>query len=262
MIVTNRNLPGKDILKCSLVMKPSNVFFSPIVKIQTIDMKHISCLLAIICITLFSCRKEGEISILGKDNGRIERKIVPVSAHSISGADVASVNNLFLTNGILNTKYRYSQYLHDTVQALFPPYTIFDHKTVRADEYTNGLRIFTGQVVFGFKNDILNFSSGNLTKGSFLNTTSQLTLNELRKFFINDIEQFDHQGNQYQDSCLNAEFGYFNLNRGAGNEQEILVKAWRITTKNSVYPSEYPQAFYNDNDGQLLRYDNGLKSFK
>ena len=243
-------------------MKPRNVFFNLIVNIQTINMKYVSCLLVLFCITFFSCRKEGEISILEKDNSRIERKTVLVNAHSISDATVAIVNNLFLTNGIPDNKYRYYQYLHDTVQALFPPYAVFDHKTVRADEYTNGLRIFTGQVVFGFKNDILNFTSGNLTKGSFLNTTSQLTLNQLKSLFINDIEQFDHQGNQYQDSCLTAEFGYFNLNAGTGNEQETLVKAWRITTKNSMYPSEYPQAFYNDNDGKLIRYDNGIRSFK
>lgn len=243
-------------------MKLRNVFSNLIVNLQTINMKHISCLLAFFCITLFSCRKEGEINVLEKDNGRIERKIVPVSAHSISDAEIAIVNNLFLTNGIINSKYRYYQYLHDTVQALFPPYAVFDHKAVRADEYANGLRIFTGQVVFGFKNNILNFTSGNLTSGSFLNTTPQLTLNELRRFFLTDIEQFDHQGNQYKDSCLSAEFGYFNLNAGTGNEQEILVKAWRITTKNSVYPTEYPQAIHNDNDGQLIRYDNGIRSFK
>ncbi len=77
---------------------------------------------------------------------------------------------------------------------------------------------------------------------------------------MDDVEQFDHKGDQYKDSCLSAEFGYYNVNFDISDVPEVLVKAWKVTTKGSVYPSEYPQACYKDKDGQRLYYDNGIRS--
>lgn len=209
---------------------------------------------------LFSCSK-AEIQGSAKEyDGCIEQVIIPVSAHSVSNPDKVIIDKLFSDNGIDNRHYRYFNYLHDTLQTLYPPFTKKDNKTVRVDQYTNGVRIFTGDMVFNFIDNILNFTGGDATKGTSLNTSPQLTLDQLRDFFIRDIEQFDHKGDQFKDTCLKAELGYYNLNAGSGNTKEVLVKAWRVTTKNSVPPSEYPVAYYQDDNTKLITYDNGIRT--
>ncbi len=224
-------------------------------------MKKYILTLTFTILILYSCKKESAIQ-LQEDNGCIEKIIIPLTGHSINGADIPVANTLFTNNNIDNSKYRYYQYLHDSVQTYFPPYSKFDSKVVKVDEYTNGLRIFTGQLVFEFKNELFNFKAGLPTNGTTLNTTTNLTLGQLRKLFIDNIEQFDNKGNQYKDSCFKAEFGYFNLNAGISYSTENLIKAWRVTLKNSLSPSEYPIAYYQDNDGKLIYYDNGIRTFK
>lgn len=196
-----------------------------------------------------------------EDNGCIERIIVPVTAHVINPSDVSTVNSLFSSNGIDNSKFRYYRYLHDTLQTLYPPYTKYDQKTVRVDQYVNGVRLFTGDLVYNFLNNNLNYRGGDLTNGTSLDTVPKLTLAQIRKMFLDNIEQFDHASSKFKDSCFKAEFGYYNLNAGISYAQEVLVKAWRVTLKNSVFPSEYPVAFYQDSNGKLIYYDNGMRTF-
>ena len=57
---------------------------------------------------------------------------------------------------------------------------------------------------------------------------------------------------------MSAEFGYYDLNAGSGNTTENLVKAWKITLKNQAYPL----AYYEDDDGKLIYYDNGIRTFR
>ena len=232
-------------------------------------MKKVFATAIAFILTLTACTKSDftnslvdTTKALQGDNGCIERIIIPVTAHSINSSDVPTVNNLFTSNGIDNSKFRYYRYIHDTLQTLYPPYTEYDQKTVRVDQYTKGVRIFTEDLVYNFLNNNFNYRGGELTNGTSLDTVPNLTLRQIRKQFLDNIEQFDHAANKFKDSCFRAEFGYYNLNAGISFAQEVLVKAWRVTPKNSVYPSEYPIAFYHDNDGKLIAYDNGIRTFK
>jgi hypothetical protein len=204
-------------------------------------------------LTLAACTKSE--TVLLEDNGCIERSIIPVTAHSINDPDVSVVNDIFSTTGIDNNRFRYYQYVHDTFQTV-------DEQVVKVDQYTNGLRIFTGDLVYIFWNNSFHYRSGDITKGTSLGTLPQLKLGQIRWLFLNSIEQFDNTANKFKDSCFKAEFGYFNLNAGISYTQEDLVKAWRVTIKNSVSPSEYPIAYYRDKDGSLIYYDNGIRTFK
>jgi hypothetical protein len=221
-------------------------------------MKKTVLRLLFLTLTFYACTKQQ----LAEDSGCIERLIIPENEHSINMADIASANALFLNNNIDNSKYRYNSYIHDSTQTYFSPYAKFDNKVVMVDEYTNGLKIFTGQLVFTFKNEVFNFKGGYPTNGTTLNATPMLTIGQLRKLFLNHIEQFDHKGIQYKDSCFTAEFGYYNLNAGTSYAPENLIKAWSLTLKNRNYPSNYPVAFYQDTDGKLIYYDNGIRTFK
>jgi hypothetical protein len=215
--------------------------------------------LIIFILSLNSCTNDYLLS-LTEDNGCIEKIVIPVNAHSIIAADVSVVNELFLKNGIDNSNLRYFRYIHDSIQTLYPPYTKFDEKVVKVDQYANGLRIFFSDMNYIFKNGRINYIAGNPSKGTKLNTSSRLTLGQLRKLFIVAAEQDDHKADQYKGVCLKAEFGYLDLNAGKPDYTEKLIKAWRITLRDSEYPSEYPVAYINDDDGKLISYDNGIRT--
>ena len=210
-------------------------------------------------LAIFSCKKENQLK---ENNGCTERKIVSPNSHIIDQADICLVNNLFIKNGINKNNFRYFQYTEDSIQTYFQPYNKFDSKIVRVDQFTNGLRIFNDDLVFSFKNNMFDYRGGSLTNGTKLNTIPNLNPLQLRRLFIDDVKKFNQFLNPNSDTCLYAEFGYFNLNAGTGNTQESLIKAWRMTLKNSVYPSEYPEAYYQDTDGKLIYFDNGIRIFK
>ena len=219
-------------------------------------MKKLFWILITYTLTIVACTKSN--ATLSEDSGCIERILIPVTAHSINSVEIPTVNNLFINNGIDNSKFRYYKYIHDTLLTLYSPYAKYDQKTVRFDQYTNGVKLFTGDLVYNFLSNSFNSKGGNITNGTSLNTSAQLTLGRLRKLFVDDIELFDHNGKQYKDSCFNAEFGYYNLNAGTGNTSENLVKAWHLTPKFN----SYPEAYYQDIAGKIIYYFNGIETFK
>jgi len=206
--------------------------------------------LVFLTFTIFSCKKDNSIP-LPEDKGCIEKIIIPANSNvSFSTAEYSIINSLFINNRVNKPNYRY-----------FRSYTINTTRLVHTMQYANGLPIFNKDLNFNFDNGIYGSFTGYLTKGTTLNTTATLRLPQLRKLFIDNAEQFEQKGLQYKDSCLKAEFGYYDLNSGTGNTNEVLIKSWKVTLKSSVEPFEYPIAFYQDNNGALIYYDNGIETF-
>lgn len=226
-------------------------------------MKNVLWIAIIFILTLNACSKHHNDKdiVLPEDHGCIERIYIPVTAHSVSSADVVTINALFNDNQIANSNLRYYGYLHDSLQTYYPPYAKRDEQVVRASQYANGLKIFMRDLSYIFLDQQFSFRGGEITKGTSLDTSHQLTLPQLRGLFLASLQQFDKAADKFKDSCFKAEFGYYNLKTGISNAQEMLVKAWRITPLNSVFPSEYPEAYYEDN-GKLITYTNGIQTFK
>ena len=220
-------------------------------------MKKLLPITIFCALTFIACSDDGPQ--LEEDYGCIERIIIPVTAHSVSDSDLPVINELFSKSGINNSNLRYARYQHDSIQTYYAPFAKKDAKVVRVDQYVNGLRLFTGDMAYIFIENSFNSRSGYVTNGTSLDTSKKLTLPQLRKLFLNSLQQFDKAADKYKDTCFKAEFGYYNLNIGTGNQNEKIVKAWRITPKNTVYPSEYPVAYYEDN-GKLINYDNGIRT--
>jgi len=203
-----------------------------------------------------SCSKETESvdhKQIASDNGCIEKITIPASSQgTLTNADYNLILTLFSSNGISNPNFRFTRtYYRDSVQTYNG---IHNFRNVIIIQYTNGLPIFRESLNYSFRNGIFESYSGQLTNGTSLNTISTLSLGQLRKLFIDDIELFDHKGKQYKDSCFKAEFGYFNLNAGTGNTSENLVKAWHLTP--NFY--SYPEAYYRDDTGERIYYFNGI----
>jgi hypothetical protein len=211
----------------------------------------------LLSIAFCACKKNNNTtcnSNLAEDSGCMVRVVTPVNSHLIDSADIPIVNALFANNHIDCSRYRYIAYLHDSAApTYYPPYATYDDKVVKTIEYINNLAIFNGQINFEFLNGIFEFKAGTATHGTPLDTIPHLTLGQLRKLFINDVKRYIHNGVDYNDSCLKAEFGYFNLNASVSNAPEQLVKAWKVTLKNSLYP-EALAAYYQDCEGQLVGF--------
>ncbi|WP_375416100.1 hypothetical protein [uncultured Hymenobacter sp.] len=208
---------------------------------------------------LLACSKSAPAPKLPTGQGCSEISFIPVSGHSLSSAEVRTANSLFASNNIDSRHFRYTRYARELVQTYFPPYASFDEQMVSVEEYTNGLRVFTGQSNFLFKNGVFSSRAGEPTGGTSLGTSAQLKAGQLRGLFVATITKFDAARlGEVQRQCVSAEFGYYDLNAGTSNAPENLVRAWRVSIKNQAYPF----AYYQDGEGQLIYYDNGVRSFR
>jgi hypothetical protein len=200
-----------------------------------------------------SCNKDNNSNDTPLPNGTgcIERIIIPANSNvSFSTAEYNEINGLFVSNGVNKPNYRY-----------FRSYVINGTRLVHTMQYANGLPIFNKDLNFNFNNGVFGSFAGYLTNGTTLNTLQTLSLPQLRTLFIDNAEQFEHKGLQYKDSCVKAEFGYYDLNSGSGSTTEDIVKSWKLTLKSSTEPFEYPIAYYRDDNGSLIYYDNGIRTF-
>ncbi|MBD0259776.1 MAG: hypothetical protein ICV83_29005, partial [Cytophagales bacterium] len=73
-------------------------------------MRFLLTALILLSALLLSCRENASISPRQYDNGCVERRVLRVTDHGIAGAAVPVVKNLFASNGIDDSSYRYYQY--------------------------------------------------------------------------------------------------------------------------------------------------------
>lgn len=215
---------------------------------------HLSIVLFSLLTSLNGCTKvdgptpEGDISCLKKQE-------VPVSAHSINASEKAAADQLFAANGIDKRNFRYTGYLRKELKTYYPPYATFDEQVVRVEEYANGLRIFTRQLNFLFRNGAFSSRAGSASGGVNLDATPSATPESIGVVFRAALNEYGGPGSQ---PCVVVEFGYYNLNAGTSNAPERLVKAWKASLKGSVYP----YAYFEDTAGKLIYYDNGIRTFR
>ncbi|MFC6223218.1 hypothetical protein ACFP2F_08190 [Hymenobacter artigasi] len=220
-------------------------------------MKYLLIAACALAPVLLACSKSEADPAIAADSGCSELVVMPATAHAISPAQVQRANVLFAQNSLDLNRVRYVRFWHDSVQTYYPPYAplVTDHVSV--DEYANGLRIFTNQINYAFKGGVLYYTAGTLTRGTQLNAQPALRVPQLRTLFFAAVAAFDPSNLGLATNCAEAEFGYYNLNT-AGNTTENLVKAWKVAVKGMAYPF----AFFEDNGGRLIYYDNGIRTFR
>ena len=210
----------------------------------------------VVVLSLTACRKPDKEPVL-TDNGCMNKLSLPVNAHSIDSSDRALVHNLFASNGIPDSNYRYHLYVHDTFETTYTPFTKYDQKTVWVDQYSNGLPVFTNRLVYIFWDDVLYHGTGELAISTSTEVVPKLPLNRLRALFMEDVAQFDAERAYLKDTCLEAEYGYYNVNVDNSKAPVLLDWAWKVT----VAGRKYPMAYYWDY-GHRIHYDNGIKIFR
>lgn len=199
--------------------------------------------LSFILIAFAACKKNE----LPGDNGCISQ--VKRINFNIKGSDSVTAIALLKQNGIAYSNLQLSFVSIDTVPE-GPNQGIYQN--VFAVQYVNGLPVLSSHIWYQFKNSALQSTTGaRYTSGSIFGGSS-LSLPQLRELYLKAATE-NHAAVSFKDSCLVAQFGYYDLNVTSGGAPN-LVKAWSVTQRNY---NAYPRIYFRDDNGATILYDGG-----
>jgi len=207
-------------------------------------MKKIHLIL-ILPLIIYSCKKTGT---LPNGNGCVTQ--IKRENYNIKPADSLAAIHLFQQNNMDYGNLSFERImLHDTIGG-----HIYQH--IFATQNFNGLQIMSGDAGYHFMDGVYQSTLGKVYGSVSLDNHAHLGLTEVRSLYMS--EAIDKQGlnSTYRDSCVTAQFGYYDLNAGTGNESTKLTKAWRVELKNNIYPI----AIFRDDNGQLIAFDSGVRT--
>jgi hypothetical protein len=205
-------------------------------------MKKLYYLLFIL-IAFASCQK----SDLPGDNGCISQ--VRRVNFGIKSSDSVTAIALLKQNAIAYSNLQLSFVALDTVKE--GPNTGI-YQNVFAVQNINGLPVLSGDIWYQFKNNTLQSTTGTRYTSAALSGGSALSLPQLRELFLNAAAK-NNTAVSFKDSCLVAQFGYYDLNARAGGAPN-LVKAWSVSPRTN---GSYPQVFFRSDNGTTIFYGGG-----
>lgn len=196
-----------------------------------------------------SCTKETNLL---EDNRCSSLVIDNPATQLLSDQKLDTIKYLFNKNHLRTTSLQFFNYQESR------GYQNILFKYIVAYQFVNGLKVFTDYRGFEFgKNDSLVFMDGDTILSLNLPKKPRLSLFQVRAIFSNAINTDGYKlYSSMQDSCMNMEFGYYDLNAGTGNIIHKYTTAWKINPKNR----EYPYAFIDDLNVRLIYYDNGIRT--
>ncbi|MEI7502234.1 MAG: hypothetical protein WCJ61_03035 [Paludibacter sp.] len=130
---------------------------------------------------------------------------------------------------------------------------------VRCYQFKNDLKLFTNDLIFHFddKNKYY-YLSGELIDKISLDINSTMNNNSVVTKFIYALDQdkeFYGDKEIIKKNCFDIEFGYYDLNAGYSSASKNFIKVWKIKPTNN----EYPYAYINDMNSNVIAYDNGIR---
>jgi hypothetical protein len=205
-------------------------------------MLKIRCFLPVIFLFI-SCNEKH----IGSDQGCISQ----IKRHYIAGADSLAAIKLLKQNNIPCKDLKFDKIiLNDTIINNGKTCIYQDVFVIRS---FNGLPVLLQAIVYHFKEGAYQFASGPGNKEISLDANAELTLPQVRKLYLDELNSKSNSASSFKDSCLVAEFGYYNLNEGTEKTSSNFVKAWVVTPKNA----NYPEALLRDDNGKTIFYFNG-----
>jgi hypothetical protein len=207
-------------------------------------------LIALVALAFASCKKNDQ---LPGDNGCISQ--VKLQNFNVKSSDSVSAVQLLKQHNIpysdLQLEY-YSSYDVPTGDINAGTY-----QTVIAIQRINGLPVLSGELWYQFTDNALQSTTGVRYGAVNLSTTSSLQLAQLRAAYLAAVNKNNTTiATQLKDSCLVAEFGYYDLNVNVSNTPNF-VKAWLVAPKNF----SYPQVTLQDGSGKTIVYNGGIIEF-
>ena len=201
----------------------------------------------LVLVSLNSCKKYD----LPVDNGCIER--ITRQNFMVKTSDSAVAVNLFKQNNIAYSDLQFEYINIDTAKNDLGS-DIFQN--VFAIQFINGLPVLSFDMGYSFKNGIFQQFTGKRYSGVNLDTRAQQLLPRLRELYVAEVSKNTTNDNaaKLKDSCLVAEFGYYDLNGNVDNSTANFVKAWSVTPKHALYP----QVFFRDDNEKTIVYYGGI----
>lgn len=199
---------------------------------------------SIICLVLFivsiiSCHKDSECS--GCENLiQGNPKIKLLSVHELD-----------------TIKYLMDKNKIDYSHLQFWQYANHGYIYISCYQYSNGLKVFTENLSFiQTKSDTILHQSGAIIQNIDATKTPLMNIKNVKKLFLSQIANDDiiKRSGLIIDTCIDLEFGYYNLNLHQILLPKNFTTAWKVTPQNEMYP----QAFINDQTGEILDYFNGI----
>jgi hypothetical protein len=207
-------------------------------------------LLPVLLLAFAACRKND----IPADSGCISR-IHRVDFHLPAADSVAAISTL------QQNKITYS----DLDLEYISTYTVGDtafFQSIFVIQEVNGLPVLSGDLWYQFKKGTLQTVTGTRYKDISLDTRPARTLPQLRAAYLAAVDKYGYGANivsdvpfaGVKDSCVVAEFGYYDLNATVNGAPPNIVKAWSV----SPTPGSYPQAIFRDDNGKLIIYNGGV----
>lgn len=195
---------------------------------------------------VFSCTKN-------KDNGPDTgcAKIVSSNPNEkvLPDQELNSIHTLFVKNDLSSTNLQFIYYFNDSTTGL---------KVVTGVQYVNDLKVFTNNLVYTFNgNDsLISMNKNDIVQDLSLSATPKLSTKKVREVFLDEVSKdiFENKDSTIGENCVDMEFGYYDINRVTNDTTFNYTTAWK------AYPQDrkFPYAFINDQNSDLLEYNNGI----
>ena len=200
-------------------------------------------LLFFISIVFFSCKKNENIP---EDNRCSNLVIDDLNVQLLADQEIDSIKYVFNKNRLGFENLQFWHYAED-----------LGFKYVGAYQFVNNLKVFSDYWGFEFgKNDSLLYQGGDSITNFYLTDKPKLSLAQVRWIFIEAVNNdgWYKNNNEIQDTCINMEFGYYDLNSGSSFQPKNYTTAWYVKPNKR----DYPFAYIDDLRGQLIDYENGI----
>ena len=162
-------------------------------------------------------------------------------------SEMKVIKSLFDSNRMSYANYQFYQLNTDDLG--------FTH--VRCYQFVNNLKVFSEELIFHFnKNNEHYLTSGNIINSIGLDTNPSLNRDKAAEIFIRRTEQ--EKAPTVDPAILKGsfdiEFGYTGLDDSSAK----FAKAWKVKPAGKAYPF----AYINDDNSEIIFYDNGVRTSK
>jgi hypothetical protein len=154
-------------------------------------------------------------------------------------------------------KYLMNKNKIDYSHLQFIQYSNIGFILIRSCQYVNGLKVFKNNLDFiQTKNDTALIVCGDFISDINQANSPSMRPSEIKKIFLDVIknDSLIAKANLKIDTCVDLEFGYYDLNIHLNSLAKNFIRAWKINPKTK----DHPESYISDENGEILEYFNGI----
>jgi hypothetical protein len=193
----------------------------------------------------------GKIIQQAEEKGLQIKRVETNTNHRVSGAELSKAEKLFLQNNIDI----------GTLAIVSVSTDRFGKTHIRCDQFYKGIPIFGGDVIYHFEQSgkAMDRSAIDGTQDIYIsgNLIEDITASEEPKLTMYEAEE--RVQTKMNSKSFTAELGFRDLNAGISYKEPNFSLIWKIMPADA---EKYPYAYIDANSGNILYYDDGIRSIK